>query len=129
MTNKVINREELKSIVNSAMSRFYKSGFTNTAESVFKLILSEFERLNSCKEQSMEFEKLEDSREDKRVRIEDELHYRKTEYFNNKSLYLFYDDFKYFISKVHEYNGYFYTDYAINYKANTVKCVLIENKY
>lgn len=51
------------------------------------------------------------------------LEFRTQDYFDEESLYLFYDDTKFFKSKVHFYNGYCYTNESLNYKATTLKCI------
>ena len=53
------------------------------------------------------------------------LSYRDSSYFNDKDTYLFYDDSKYFESKVHFSKGHWWTDESLNYKATTVMCIVI----
>ncbi len=52
--------------------------------------------------------------------------YRKTDYFNDKDYFLFKDNFdKWTATKVHWYNGNWFTNTGLKYKATTVKCVIL----
>lgn len=55
--------------------------------------------------------------------------YRNNEYFNNTDQFLFHNDFEYFVDKVHYYNGYWYTNSGLQYKATTLKCKQLDKKW
>ena len=58
------------------------------------------------------------------------LSYQDSNYFNEKDIYLFYTNLKrFYVSKVHFYNGAWYTDVGCKYKATTVLCINCEEIY
>lgn len=59
--------------------------------------------------------------------MENSIDYRETSYFNETNQFLFKDNYnKWWASKVHWYNGSWFTDQGLKYKATTVKCIILE---
>lgn len=57
----------------------------------------------------------------------EKLKFRETDYFNDKDDFLFKDNYgKWIVSKVHWYNGSWFTNGGLKYKATTVKCIILD---
>lgn len=53
--------------------------------------------------------------------------YRDSDYFNDRNCFLFKDNYdKWMVSKVHWYNGSWFTNDGLKYKATTVKCIKLD---
>lgn len=57
------------------------------------------------------------------------LQYRENNYFNEEDLFIFYSGYKLWISKVHLYNGNFYSDVGCKYKMTSVKSINCKEIY
>lgn len=53
-----LSSEDAELVLESAMTIFYDSGFTNTAINMRKLFLNELERFNQCVDDGTTYEKL-----------------------------------------------------------------------
>lgn len=56
------------------------------------------------------------------------LPYRGSNYFNEVDDFIFYDDCNFFQSKVHQYNGTWYTNEGLNFKATTLRALRVKPK-
>lgn len=62
--------------------------------------------------------------------MKNKLKYRDNSYFNSEDLYLFDNGLnKWYLTKVHFYNGFWYSDVACRYKMSSVVCVNCEELY
>ena len=62
--------------------------------------------------------------------MKDKLEYRDNSYFNSNDLYMFDNGLeKWYISKVHFHNGFWYSDVACNYKMTSVPSVNCKELY
>lgn len=52
-----------------------------------------------------------------------DLQYRDNNYFNEKDLFIFYSGYKLWITKIHLYNGNWYSDVACKYKMTSVRSI------
>lgn len=60
----------------------------------------------------------------------EKLKYRDNSYFNSEDLYLFDNGLnKWYLTKVHFYNGFWYSDVACKYKMSSVVCVNCKELY
>lgn len=62
--------------------------------------------------------------------MKNKLKYRDNSYFNSEDLYLFDNGLnKWYLTKVHFYNGFWYSDVACKYKMSSVVCVNCKELY
>jgi hypothetical protein len=59
--------------------------------------------------------------------MSEKIEYRNSDYFNENSDFLFKTNFdRWIVSKVHFYNGAWYTNESLKYKATTIKCIILD---
>lgn len=56
------------------------------------------------------------------------LPYRGSDYFNEVDDFIFYDDHSFFQSKVHWYNGAWYTNKGLSFKATTLRALRVKSE-